>query len=102
MRLIPLTFALFLSLHLCLCHLLSLSLSVLQIPHQVSALTFYRYEQPIVDYCQAHQPLHLNVGFEGAPQSLEELGGREHGTIQTLTIPSRAATSLTEPRTSPQ
>ncbi|XP_015201699.1 leucine-rich repeat transmembrane neuronal protein 4 isoform X1 [Lepisosteus oculatus] len=73
-----------------------------EIPHQVSALTFYRYEQPIVDYCQAHQPLHLNVGFEGAPQSLEKLGGREHGTIQTLTIPSRAATSLTDPRTSPQ
>ncbi|KAG7480668.1 hypothetical protein MATL_G00058720 [Megalops atlanticus] len=73
-----------------------------EIPHQVSALTFYRYEQPIVDYCQAHQPLHLNMGFEGAPQGLEDLGPRERGTIQTIALPSVPAASLTDPRTPPQ
>ncbi|KAK1154265.1 leucine-rich repeat transmembrane neuronal protein 4-like isoform X1 [Acipenser oxyrinchus oxyrinchus] len=61
-----------------------------EIPHQVSSLTFYSYEQPIVDYCQAHQPLHLNMGFESAPRR------PERGTVQTVPL------SLTETRTPPQ
>ncbi|KAJ8379958.1 hypothetical protein SKAU_G00007360 [Synaphobranchus kaupii] len=72
------------------------------IPHQVSALTFYRYEQPIVDYCQAHQPLHLNMSYEGPPQGLEDLGPRERGTIQTIALPTVSAAPLTDPRTPPQ
>ncbi|KAK6306446.1 hypothetical protein J4Q44_G00233710 [Coregonus suidteri] len=36
----------------------------LKVPQQLSALTLYRYEQPIVDYCQARGALHLNMGFE--------------------------------------
>ncbi|CAL8327698.1 unnamed protein product [Boreogadus saida] len=59
-----------------------------RVPHQMSALAFYRYEQPIVDYCQAHQPLRLNMGYEGPPQGLEELGPRDRGgPIQTVTLP---------------
>ncbi|XP_030198086.1 leucine-rich repeat transmembrane neuronal protein 4 [Gadus morhua] len=59
-----------------------------EVPHQMSALAFYRYEQPIVDYCQAHQPLRLNMGYEGPPQGLEELGPRDRGgPIQTVTLP---------------
>ncbi|XP_064203615.1 leucine-rich repeat transmembrane neuronal protein 4 isoform X2 [Anguilla rostrata] len=73
-----------------------------EIPHQVSALTFYRYEQPIVDYCQAHQPLHLNMNYEGPPQGLEDRVPRERGTIQTIALPTVPAAPLTDPRTPPQ
>lgn len=62
-----------------------------EVPHQMGALTFYRYEQPIVDYCQAHQPLRLNMGYEGPPQGLEgleELGACDRGTIQTVALPA--------------
>lgn len=62
-----------------------------KVPHQMGALTFYRYEQPIVDYCQAHQPLRLNMGYEGPPQGLEgleDLGPCERGTIQTVALPA--------------
>lgn len=74
--------------------LLSSLLFSKQVPHQLSALTFYRYEQPIVDYCQAHQPLRLNMGYEGPPQGLEGLEGLEdlrpcdRGTIQTVALPA--------------
>lgn len=73
--------------------LLSFPLSSLakQVPHQLGALTFYRYEQPIVDYCQAHQPLRLNMGYEGPPQGLEgleDLGPCDRGTIQTVALPA--------------
>ncbi|KAA0703838.1 Leucine-rich repeat transmembrane neuronal protein 4 [Triplophysa tibetana] len=64
---------------------------VIWVPHQMSTLTFYRYEQPIVDYCQAHQPLRLNMSYEGPPQSmegLEELPPRERSTIQTVALPA--------------
>ena len=54
----------------------------------MGALTFYRYEQPIVDYCQAHQPLRLNMGYEGPPQGLDDLGPRDRGTIQTVALPA--------------
>uniref|UniRef100_A0A8C2PP44 Si:dkey-28o19.1 n=1 Tax=Cyprinus carpio TaxID=7962 RepID=A0A8C2PP44_CYPCA len=62
-----------------------------EVPHQMSTLTFYRYEQPIVDYCQAHQPLRLNMSYDGPPQSLEgleELPPRERSTIQTVALPA--------------
>ncbi|XP_033981529.1 leucine-rich repeat transmembrane neuronal protein 4 [Trematomus bernacchii] len=62
-----------------------------EVPHQLGALTFYRYEQPIVDYCQAHQPLRLNMGYEGPPQGLEgldDLGPCDRGTIQTVALPA--------------
>ncbi|KAJ8408542.1 hypothetical protein AAFF_G00251770 [Aldrovandia affinis] len=70
-----------------------------QVPHQVSALTFYRYDQPIVDYCQAHQSLHLNMGFEGTPQGLEGL--EDLGSRAGATVPAAPAASLANPRTTP-
>ncbi|XP_071011477.1 leucine-rich repeat transmembrane neuronal protein 4-like [Oncorhynchus clarkii lewisi] len=73
-------------------------------PHQMGALTYYRYEQPIVDYCQAHQPLRLNMGYEGPPQGLEELGPRERATIQTValpTVPSATMGVRARPRSPP-
>ena len=63
----------------------------MQVSHQISALTFYRYEQPVVDYCQAHQPLRLNMSYEGPPpglDGLEELAPRERSTIQTVALPA--------------
>ncbi|XP_062410794.1 leucine-rich repeat transmembrane neuronal protein 4 [Sardina pilchardus] len=71
-----------------------------EVPHQMSTLAFYRYEQPIVDYCQAHQPMRLHVGYEGPPQCapqgmepLEQLGvppqhSAGHGPARTA-VPSR-------------
>ncbi|XP_051972424.1 leucine-rich repeat transmembrane neuronal protein 4-like [Xyrauchen texanus] len=61
-----------------------------EVPHQMSTLTFYRYEQPIVDYCQAHQPMRLNMSYEGPQQSLEGLDElpRERSTIQTIALPA--------------
>lgn len=44
----------------------------LQIPRQLSALTLYRCEQSVLDYCHAHLSLHLNMGMEPTTQ---ELGG---------------------------
>lgn len=80
-----------------------------QVPHQLGALTFYRYEQPIVDYCQAHQPLRLNMGYEGPPQSLEgleDLGPCDRGTIQTIALPAvppgtSIGTAMPGPRSPP-
>ncbi|XP_021446727.2 leucine-rich repeat transmembrane neuronal protein 4 isoform X1 [Oncorhynchus mykiss] len=74
-----------------------------EVPHQMGTLAYYRYEQPIVDYCQAHQPLRLNMGYEGPPQGLEELGPRERTTIQTVSLPSvpSAATVGAGPRSPP-
>ncbi|XP_030623961.1 leucine-rich repeat transmembrane neuronal protein 4 [Chanos chanos] len=75
-----------------------------EVPHQMSTLTFYRYEQPIVDYCHAHQPLRINMGYEGPPQSLEgldELGARgERSSIQTVALPA-VPTVGTVPRSPP-
>lgn len=71
-----------------------------QVPHQMGALTFYRYEQPIVDYCQAHQPLRLNMGYEGPPQGLEgleDLGPCDRGTIQTVALPAVPSTATLGP-----
>lgn len=75
-----------------------------QVPHQMGTLAYYRYEQPIVDYCQAHQPLRLNMGYEGPPQGLEELGPRERATIQTValpTVPSATMGVRARPRSPP-
>lgn len=46
-----------------------LSVSV-QITRQLSALTLYRCEQSVLDYCHAHLSLHLNVGMESPTQAL--------------------------------
>ncbi|KAG7476363.1 hypothetical protein MATL_G00082060 [Megalops atlanticus] len=74
----------------------------LAVPPQVSALTFYRYEQPIADYCQAHQSLQLNMGLEGSAPGLEGLQNpvpRDRAVVQTVAIPTGPATTRTLPRT---
>lgn len=43
-----------------------------EIPRQLSALTLYRCEQSVLDYCHAHLSLHLNMGMDPTTQ---ELGG---------------------------
>ncbi|XP_060752303.1 leucine-rich repeat transmembrane neuronal protein 4 [Tachysurus vachellii] len=59
-----------------------------EVPHQMSALTFFRYEQPVLDYCQAHQPMRLNVNYDCPPQGLDDLAPRDRGTIQTVALPA--------------
>lgn len=77
--------------------------SLSQAPQQMGTLAFYRYEQPIVDYCQAHQPLHMNRGFEPPSQALEGLGARERcGVPSTGLLPSVPAAPLSDIRTLPQ
>lgn len=71
----------------CVCFSLPLSL-ISQVPHQMSALTFFRYEQPVLDYCQAHQPMRLNVNYDCPPQGLDDLAPRDRGTIQTVALPA--------------
>ncbi|KAM8873490.1 leucine-rich repeat transmembrane neuronal protein 4 isoform 1-T1 [Synchiropus picturatus] len=76
------------------------------VPHQMGALTFYRYEQPIVDYCQAHQPLRLNMGYEGPPRDLEgveDLVPCDRPTIQTVALPAvPSSTSMMTPVPGPR
>lgn len=82
---------------------LSLSLSLLQAPPQMGTLTYYRYEQPIVDYCQAHQSLHMNRGFEPSSQALEGLGARERCSVPSAgLLPSVPAAPLPDMRPLPQ
>ncbi|KAL4609261.1 leucine-rich repeat transmembrane neuronal protein 4-like [Arapaima gigas] len=76
------------------------------IPQQVSVLTFYRHEQPIVDYCQAHQPptLRVNMGFDGSRQGLgglEELSATPAAAPATTTPTPRTPPSLRLPREGP-
>nr|XP_006004503.1 PREDICTED: leucine-rich repeat transmembrane neuronal protein 4 [Latimeria chalumnae] len=35
-----------------------------EIPQHMNTLSFYSYDQPVVGYCQAHQPLQINKGYE--------------------------------------
>ncbi|XP_036728233.1 leucine-rich repeat transmembrane neuronal protein 4 [Balaenoptera musculus] len=35
-----------------------------EILHHVKPLPYYSYDQPVIRYCQAHQPLHVNKGYE--------------------------------------
>ncbi|KAF0033549.1 hypothetical protein F2P81_013615 [Scophthalmus maximus] len=53
------------------------------IPRQLSALTLYRCEQSVLDYCHAHLSLQLNVGMEPKTQ---ELGGRSLARAATLDV----------------
>lgn len=77
--------------------------SVSQAPQQMGTLAFYRYEQPIVDYCQAHQPLHMNRGFEPPSLALEGLGARERCAVPSAgLLPSVPAAPLSDIRTLPQ
>ncbi|XP_055024885.2 leucine-rich repeat transmembrane neuronal protein 4 isoform X1 [Misgurnus anguillicaudatus] len=72
-------------------------------PPQMGTLAFYRYEQPIVDYCQAHQPLHMNRGFEPSSRALEGVGARERCSVPSAgLLPSVPAAPLSDMRPLPQ
>ncbi|XP_029088042.1 leucine-rich repeat transmembrane neuronal protein 4 isoform X1 [Monodon monoceros] len=59
-----------------------------EILHHVKPLPYYSYDQPVIRYCQAHQPLHVNKGYEAMslepdePPSLEL--GPDHNFIATI------------------
>ncbi|KAF3696075.1 hypothetical protein EXN66_Car011751 [Channa argus] len=57
------------------------------IPRQLNALTLYRCEQSVLDYCHAHLSLHLNVGMESPTQALGQRPDRaeKHTDITRIT-----------------
>ncbi|KAK6313106.1 hypothetical protein J4Q44_G00164530 [Coregonus suidteri] len=65
-----------------------------KVPQQLSALTLNRYEQPVVDYCQAQGALHLNMGFEPPSQAQGCLRPSGCSTGHTAGLPSAPTTSL--------
>ena len=77
------------------CHLLiqsifiiSIFLSHNQILHHVKPLPYYSYDQPVIRYCQAHQPLHVNKGYEAVSPEQDETPslelGPDHSFIATI------------------
>ena len=68
--------------------LIGLSLPPTQIPHHVKPLPYYSYDQPVIGYCQAHQPLRVNKGYEAVSPEQDETPslelGRDHSFIATI------------------
>lgn len=68
--------------------IISLSLSHIQMPHHVKPLPYYSYDQPVIGYCQAHQPLHVNKGYEAVSLEQDETPSlelrRDHSFIATI------------------
>ncbi|KAF6321373.1 hypothetical protein mRhiFer1_010469 [Rhinolophus ferrumequinum] len=62
--------------------------SICKIPHHVKPLPYYSYDQPVIGYCQAHQPLHINKGYEAVSLEQDETPslelGRDHSFIATI------------------
>ncbi|XP_055972589.1 leucine-rich repeat transmembrane neuronal protein 4 isoform X1 [Sorex fumeus] len=58
------------------------------IPHHVKPLPYYSYDPPVMGYCQAHQPLHVNKGYEAVSQEQDEPAslelGHDHSFIATI------------------
>ncbi|XP_058284994.1 leucine-rich repeat transmembrane neuronal protein 4-like isoform X2 [Hylobates moloch] len=65
--------------------------SKLKMPHHMKPLPYYSYDQPVIGYCQAHQPLHVTKGYETvSPEQDESPGlelGRDHSFIATIASP---------------
>lgn len=61
---------------------------LLQVPHHMKTLPYYSYDQPVIGYCQAHKPLHVNKGYETVSREPAEPSaldlGREHSFIATI------------------
>ncbi|XP_065783339.1 leucine-rich repeat transmembrane neuronal protein 4 [Muntiacus reevesi] len=59
-----------------------------EILHHVKPLPYYSYDQPVIRYCQAHQPLHVNKGYEAvSPEQAESASlelGHDHSFIATI------------------
>ncbi|KAF1388719.1 hypothetical protein PFLUV_G00065560 [Perca fluviatilis] len=68
-----------------------------KIRRQLSALTLYRCEQSVLDYCHAHLSLHLNVGMEPPTQALG--GPRQAKYHPSLMVPLPSEPALPCPQT---
>ncbi|KAI4547156.1 hypothetical protein MG293_003711 [Ovis ammon polii] len=59
-----------------------------KILHHVKPLPYYSYDQPVIRYCQAHQPLHVNKGYEAVSPEQDESPclelGHDHSFIATI------------------
>ncbi|KFO30187.1 Leucine-rich repeat transmembrane neuronal protein 4 [Fukomys damarensis] len=56
-------------------------------PHHVKPLPYYSYDQSVIGYCQAHQPLHVNKGYDTMSPEQDEPSlelGRDHSFIATI------------------
>ncbi|MXQ92875.1 hypothetical protein E5288_WYG011822 [Bos mutus] len=59
-----------------------------KILHHVKPLPYYSYDQPVIRYCQAHQPLRVNKGYEAVSPEQDESPrlelGHDHSFIATI------------------
>ncbi|XP_060239495.1 leucine-rich repeat transmembrane neuronal protein 4 isoform X1 [Meriones unguiculatus] len=59
-----------------------------EVPHHVKPLPYYSYDQPVIGYCQAHQPLHINKAYEAVSIDQDDSPslelGRDHSFIATI------------------
>lgn len=67
---------------------LSFGLSLVQVPHHMKTLPYYSYDQPVIGYCQAHKPLHVNKGYDSMAREQAETTNlelsRDHSFIATI------------------
>uniref|UniRef100_A0ACB8EXM6 Leucine-rich repeat transmembrane neuronal protein 4 n=1 Tax=Sphaerodactylus townsendi TaxID=933632 RepID=A0ACB8EXM6_9SAUR len=60
----------------------------LAVPHHMKTLPYYSYDQPVIGYCQAHKPLHVNKGYDTISRDQAETTNmelsRDHSFIATI------------------
>ncbi|KQK82406.1 Leucine-rich repeat transmembrane neuronal protein 4 [Amazona aestiva] len=59
-----------------------------KVPHHMKTLPYYSYDQPVIGYCQAHKPLHVNKGYDAMSREQAETTNlelsRDHSFIATI------------------
>ncbi|KAM3830453.1 leucine-rich repeat transmembrane neuronal protein 4 [Vipera latastei] len=59
-----------------------------EVPHHMKTLPYYSYDQPVIGYCQAHKPLHVNKGYDTISRDQAEGTNlelsRDHSFIATI------------------
>nr|XP_020863412.1 leucine-rich repeat transmembrane neuronal protein 4 isoform X1 [Phascolarctos cinereus] len=59
-----------------------------EVPHHMKTLPYYSYDQPVIGYCQAHKPLHINKGYDTMSREQAETTNlelsRDHSFIATI------------------
>ncbi|KAG8141342.1 hypothetical protein E2320_006972 [Naja naja] len=59
-----------------------------RVPHHMKTLPYYGYDQPVIGYCQAHKPLHVNKGYDTISRDQAETTNlelsRDHSFIATI------------------
>ncbi|XP_062995326.1 leucine-rich repeat transmembrane neuronal protein 4 isoform X2 [Elgaria multicarinata webbii] len=59
-----------------------------EVPHHMKTLPYYSYDQPVIGYCQAHKPLHVNKGYDTISREQAETTNlelsRDHSFIATI------------------